>query len=52
MGNSVLRTLFDTGSRYNVLCVSAHKEIGEPPLNTTPMIFVVLVLPRRERVAR
>lgn len=32
VGNSLLRTLFDTGSRYNVLCVSAHKKIGEPPM--------------------
>lgn len=39
VGASLLRTLFDTGSRYNVLCVSAHMKIGEPPMNAAPMTF-------------
>lgn len=39
VGNNALRTLFDTGSRYNLICESAYKRIGEPPLTTTPMVF-------------
>lgn len=34
-----LRTLFDTGSRYNLLCESVYVKIGKPLLHRTTMSF-------------
>ncbi|XP_055589210.1 uncharacterized protein LOC129741495 [Uranotaenia lowii] len=39
VGDLVLRTLFDTGSRYNLLCESVYVKVGEPLLHRTTMSF-------------